>query len=580
MRRYVEFVAVENTCDITSNYDYVKKIFGQLEKDFVDSVLVRPGMPASSAISECDNDSTCFSVDYNHVYNEKNNLWNLFFQFGTYDERLQLKICISSDTYILDITDDYLEKLKLSIKQMIVHDWVDIIWLMDADSQCLSESIYPDLYSVENLLRRLINSVMVKVYGTKWWDLFVPYSIKLKHRNRLVGYKSVVPGFDNVDEKLMSIDIGDLFSIVTLERTKWNPKFEEEISSQLNGMILENKDKIIEILKKQMEKEISLWDKWFSKYLPESFKSNFKIFEMYRNHIAHNKLIDRSAYRKIKEMTKTISDNINQAIKKSDEDILSAEDRIMAEREKEEYLEMLDECERENKKNDTGVNIRTTDEIQELLSDSVGEVVSSLSENLYFREDIKFKTGEYDKGGQTAFEVTSKINDETIYVTIDFDICEDEGAESLVFLKYGDDETTIRYINGEVEYDADQGLYMPIIQDELSQKDIENAKELILEYIDEITNIKEKAHAACDEALLFGYNQPIGEYVECEECGECEISVDDEFAPIGTCLNCGCKNSVSVCDRCGNWFNTNLEGYYEEDGVSLCQNCIDDLEEE
>lgn len=578
VRRYIEFVAVENKCEIASNYDYVKRIFEQLVKEkFVTSILVIPGTSANSAISEYDDESTCFSVDYNYKNNGKDNIWNLFFQFGTYDERLQLQISISSDTYTLDIDDDYLEKLKLSIKQMIVHDWVDIIWLMDEDSQCLSESIYPDVYSVENLLRRLINSVMVKVYGTKWWDLFVPYSIKMKHRNRLAGYKSVVPGFNNVDEKLMSIDIDDLFSIVTLERTKWNPKFEDEVSSQLNGMLPENKTKIIEILKGQMEKEISLWDKRFSKYLPESFKENFQIFEMYRNHIAHNKLIDRSAYRKIKEAANTISDNVKEAIKKSDEDILSAEDKIIAEREKEEYFQMLDECERENKKNDTGVNIRTAEEIQELLSDSVGEVISFLSESLYFREDIKFKTGEYDKCGQTAFEVISKINEETICVTVDFDLCDDEGTESSAILQYDDEKTSIRYINGEVEYDWNQGLYMPVIQDELYKNDVETAKELILEYINEITDIKGKAHAACEEAIMCGDTPPIAGYVECEECGEYEISVDDEFAPIGTCLNCGYKNSVFICDRCGSWFNTNIEGRYEEGGVTLCQNCLDDI---
>ena len=199
VRRYIEFVAVENKCEIASNYDYVKRIFEQLLKEkFVTSILVIPGTSANSAISEYDDESTCFSDDYNYKNNGKDNIWNHIFQFGTYDERLQLQISISSDTYTLDIDDDYLEKLKLSIKQMIVHDWVDIIWLMDEDSQCLSESIYPDVYSLENLLRRLINSVMVKVYGTKWWDLFVPYSIKMKHRNRLAGYKSVVPGFNNV----------------------------------------------------------------------------------------------------------------------------------------------------------------------------------------------------------------------------------------------------------------------------------------------------------------------------------------------------------------------------------------------
>lgn len=38
--------------------------------------------------------------------------------------------------------------------------------------------LYAKIYKIENLLRELINEVMVKQYGTKWWELLVPYDIK------------------------------------------------------------------------------------------------------------------------------------------------------------------------------------------------------------------------------------------------------------------------------------------------------------------------------------------------------------------------------------------------------------------
>lgn len=336
----------------------------------------------------------------------------------------------------------------------------------------------------------------------------------------------------------------------------------------------------MEILNKQMNVEISLWDQWFSKYLPASFKDDFKKFELYRNHIAHNKLIDRSAYRKIKEITEIISDNLKEAIKKAEADILSAEDKIVAEREREEYLQLLDECERENKKNDARVNIRNTDEIQELLHDAVEEVISFLAENLCFREDIEIQTGEYDEEGYTAFKVTSKVNDQIISISVAFEINDEEGTESFAIIEYGDDKAYINYTNGEVEYDTEQGLYMPITQDELSEEDAETAKESILEYINDITDIKGKAHKACYLAVRDGNRSPIVDHIPCEECGEFEISVDEEFAPIGTCLNCGCKNNISMCDRCEEWFNTDFDGMYEEYGASLCQNCLDEFEKE
>lgn len=579
--KYIEFVAVENITSIVNNYDYVKTIFDKIvDAGFVSTIAVIPGTKSVSEITEYDDESTCFSADFNSLENGKSNVWKIFFQFGTFDKVLHLQISISSDTYSVAAEDDYLERLKLFIKQTIIRDWTDIIWLLDVDSQCLSESLYPDLYSVENKLRRLINTVMVKVYGIQWWDLFVPYSIREKHKSRLAGYKSAVPGFCNVDEKLMSIDVGDLFTIVTLERTKWSPNFDDEISSQLSGMLQEKPDKIIELLKKQLVKEVSLWDKWFSKYLPESFKSDFKNFEIYRNHIAHNKLIDRSSYRKIKTVINTLQNNVDDAIKKAETDILSAEDKLMVEREREEYLQMLEECERENKENDAGVSIRTYDEIEDILSDSVGDVISYLSESLCFREDIEIQIGDYGDD-QIAFIVTSKITDDVINVKVSYSICDEEGSESSVTLSYGEEESvSICYKNGEVEYDYDQALYMPITQDELSESDIEDAKQEILEYINDITDIKEKAHSAIYSIVKDGGEPPVNEDMECSECGENEISVDESFAPVGTCLNCGCVNNVVMCDRCGTWFNADLDGLFEEDGAAICQNCIDEIDEE
>ena len=48
------------------------------------------------------------------------------------------------------------------------------------------------------------------------------------------------------------------------------------------------------LLSAQMIVSIDLWVEQFS--LSEDFIKDFKTFELNRNHIVHNKLIDRSAY--------------------------------------------------------------------------------------------------------------------------------------------------------------------------------------------------------------------------------------------------------------------------------------------
>ena len=51
---------------------------------------------------------------------------------------------------------------------------------------------------------------MVKTFGPEWWELLLNQTIKDKYNARFKGYKTVVTGFNNVDDHLLSIDVGDL----------------------------------------------------------------------------------------------------------------------------------------------------------------------------------------------------------------------------------------------------------------------------------------------------------------------------------------------------------------------------------
>mgnify|MGYP004561607759 FL=1 len=176
-------------------------------------------------VRELDDEENHFFINFNSVSMDKSDNWGIHFLFGTYNDAKQLEITIQSDTYNVELMNDFLEKLKLGIKKSIVKDWEDIIWLIDKDSECLSFDLYAKIYKIENLLRELINEVMVKQYGTKWWELLVPYDIKEKHKARLKEYKTKIRSFNNVDDRLLAIDIDDLGRILTLIRYKWNPVY-------------------------------------------------------------------------------------------------------------------------------------------------------------------------------------------------------------------------------------------------------------------------------------------------------------------------------------------------------------------
>lgn len=572
----VKFVAVDNGETAIDNAKYVNGIFKSIQCcGLINRLMVSPdefGLK-TNPVKELNDEGNIFLLEFSSLENDKSNNWNIVFRFGTYHAAKQLETEIHSDTYIIDKDSNYLEKLKLTIKKAIVKDWKKIIWLIDRDSECLSVALYPKIYKTENLMRELINEVMTKQYGTSWWDSFVSANIKEKHSKRLVDYKLKVPSFNNVDEQLMSIDIDDLGDLITLKRYKWIPVFDEKISYLLNGVQKYDDGVMRELLLKQRAVETDLWHDQFSGYLPDDFPRRFHLFAKDRNHIMHNKLIDRTAYLQIKTLAETIENDLVLAISKLNETILSneEEEKIEKRRQAEEELQRIREHER--KESEAGVSIRSYDEIDDLLTDSIIEFLSGIEEAYRFRSDIELSDLhqiDWNNVGK-LFSIRSKIDDTELSFIYMLSINEAEGADSSFGIYYDiipeKYVTHLEYRNASVEIDPDTGLYVPVVQDRLG--DIAAVVDDIVEFIDDrITNYKENAAS-----------EDIAEYVFCSECGENSVCINEDLLPIGTCLNCGYVNSLQSCERCGEWFNSENDGM-DEYGVALCQNCLDAIEAE
>ena len=576
MELLVKFIAADNVKEIADNAQYIEEIFEKICSDgLIKNLMMSPDelKLGVSAVREVDDEGNIFEIKFNSVETEKSDNWNIIFQYGTYNASRQLEVTIYSDTYIVDKNNNYLEKLKLTIKKVIVRNWKNIIWLIDKDSECLSVELYPRIYKTENLLRELINEVMIKQYGTSWWESFAPADIKEKHGKRLKEYKLKVPAFNNVDERLMSIDIDDLVKLITLKRYKWNPAYDEKVSLLLNGVQKYNNDVIHELLNKQRTVETDLWEDQFSKYLPEDFNEQFNFLAKLRNHIMHNKLIDRSAYMQVRDLSDRIERDLTQAINKLSEIILSDEDKIEIEKQKQIELEMQAALDHECKENDANVSIRSYEEIKVLFEDNLYEFLMDVEANFCFRNDIEIdinrNAGQNESG--KLMSIKSNIDEKELLFEYDMSIDDEEGADSeLCILCNGENEeffTSIVYTNGAVEFDYDSGLYMPITEDEIGN--IEIAVEETEEYINsEIINYRESAEA-----------EDIAEFVFCSECSEEAICINEDILPVGTCMNCGYVNEIYECERCGEWFNSEQDGMYEDD-IAICQNCLDDLDEE
>lgn len=587
MSHFVKFTAINNKILIEDNHTYVIKIFNFI----MDSGLISNlPVPLSTKIfdpyeevTEFDEESNIIQIAYNFNDSLSSHNWCIEFKFGTFACSKQLQIEISSDTYHIAVENQYLEKLKLTIKNCIIRDWEKIIWLFDKDSELLSITLYPYVYKTENLLRQLINELMNKEYGAEWWDIFIPLSIKDKHRSRTKGYKSIVPGFQNIDEHLMSIDIGDLCKIITLKTQKWIPEFDETLNKMLTGYLpIKNHDSITEILNKQLITEHDLWVEQFSKYLSSDFQKNFNTFELNRNHIAHNKLIDRQAYQTILSSIQTVEKDVSTALEKLRSSLRSKEDNEAFERHQKELSLYYAKIEHERMESDADISIRNDNEIIELFDFAISNFMSDLQNNLRFREDIIIFNPNpiTDKLCGDLFKISSKVTEKELTFEYDLYLIDEPGKESLLTIACNDEGEpflqTIRYTNGEAYYNDDGGYYMPETEDCLSDSDIEQLLGKTTEYINEhLENLKDAVNSEMYKIYKDGGALPIAKGIECCECMSESICVDESYAPFGTCLNCGAMNKISECEQCG--------VFYEEDSddeIRLCPDCLRHYDED
>lgn len=566
MIQLVKFIAANNVIDIPDNEKYVNSIFNALNtSSYITTVSVATSAFGVSPSPVAKIDDTTYILDFNGsekgtIYN-----WEIKFHFGTYKTNTQLEIAICSDSYKISVDNTYLEKLKVFIKNTIVRDWEKIIWSIDKDSEELSVNLYPHIYKTENLMRLLINEFMTKQFGPSWWDNYALSKLRQKASNRREGYKAKVPAFNNVDDNLMSIDIDDLVEIIRFKSYAWKPTYDETINRYINDLEKCSPEKLKIILEEQRELKIDFWNDLFSNVLPDGFCDKFAVFAKDRNHVMHNKLLDRTAYKDILSRGSEIEKDLENALSNIDKIIPSQELLELMEMEEAQQLEYEQAIQQSIKESEAGVNVLDCFEIDDLLEETLLSIVAGIEESLRFRNDIKINT---DKNGDTFLSVKSLVNpDEEISFTYSKDIVEEEGQVSE--LNIYDDSinyiTGVEYLNGKVYLDEDQGLYMPEVRDELD--DYEPCVEAIVDYIyDHITNYKEDIDP-----------DSLGENIFCSSCGEETVCIDETELPLGTCVSCGHVNKIVECDKCGSLFNAEDDGNIitddEGEVTAICESC-------
>lgn len=573
METLVEFVAIAEERVIDDFNSYMMEF---------QNFLVESGV-----IDAVDIDSQFYSLSEVPIYlidfHSEKYIWKIVVEFSTYEKNHELMVLIQSENYSLNFEKDDLERLKVIVKNFIKAKHKNIFWLYDAESEFLATDLYPRIFKVENLARKFITMVMNRKFGIHWWKL-VPLKIQEKHKSRLVGYKGIIDNFKDVDERLMSIDTGDLHDILTNKVMKW--KSSEENIKKLSKLNL-NLESLNKIIQSQQVVYSDWWKTIFSPLLPESFLEEFKKFESNRNHIAHNKLIDKSAYKKILHSIDVVQEALLCGIQKMSSEFKSEEER------KEEAFEyellqeeLISERILELKESESGVITRNSNQILALFNDELSRLYDSIEESFRFSEYLNFSDYteiENCNSNSVVFEIQNKIDGYVISFEANTDINDYEGSQSYLYLEYKKDGSSsleeigsVSYNYGEVEFNEFQGNYMPIQMDGISEYELSRLGKKLVEIINtEFTDYKEKVESSRYSIIKDGGPDPILD-LPCQECGEEWICVDENITDLGRCLNCGEINEVTECERCGR----KDFGSPSEDEPFLCEGCWNYYEEE
>ena len=564
LQTLVEFVAIAEQ-KVVDNFD---SYMVEFQNFLVDSGVIDAEEVDSEFYSL--NEVPLYLIDFH----SGEYIWRIGVEFSTYEKNYELMVSIQSENYIISTENEYLEQLKRIVKNFIKTKHKKIFWLYDSESEFLATDLYPKVFTVENLARKFITLVMNRKFGIHWWKL-VSLKIQEKHKSRFGGYKAIIDNFKDVDERLMSIDTGDLHDILSNKVMKWESSEENIMELTQPNLHSEN---LAKILQRQQVVYSDWWQTIFSPLLPESFLSEFKEFELNRNHIAHNKLIDKAAYKRILHSIDVVQKALDCGLEKMSLELKSKE--VLKEEEFELLQEVLmSERTLELKEIESGVIIRNSNQILALFNDELSRLYESIEEFFRFSEYLNFSDYTELKNcnsNSVVFEIQNKIDGYVISFEANTEINDYEGTQSFLYLEYKKDGSPsleeigrVSYTNGEVEFNEFQCNYMPIQMDGISEHEMSRLGEKIVDIINsEFTDYKEIVESSKNCIIKDGGSDPILD-LPCEECGEVWICIDKNVTDLGKCLNCGEINKVTECERCGRY---DL-GSICDDEPFLCDDC-------
>ena len=254
------------------------------------------------------------------------------------------------DTANIDEFEKFLRVFRIIFAKIAGIESIETLW--DDTGFYYAKLAYPIIHRIENEMRSLITKFMYINVGRNWASKHVPEEVKNSIKNKKNNNSKEIANF------LDKVDFIQLTNFL----------FEEYSSSDKNkiiNFIKENKNNDFKY--EQLEKyiPISNWDRFFKDKLNiESRELKSKWEELYdlRCKVAHNNKINKSDFKRIKELSEDIGEKIKSAmetlgtIKIDEEDKAKILDKIHSINDE---FKDFKEFESYSSKNGRGININS-----------------------------------------------------------------------------------------------------------------------------------------------------------------------------------------------------------------------------
>lgn len=194
--------------------------------------------------------------------------------------------------------DENIEAFRHPLVTHLKDEKFDFVYILTDDvSKEISENLYPQINSLENLLRKYLTTFFATRLGPKWWDDIANDELNKKVRDRrnneTLFSKQIINGKEEtlVDTKSFLIDFKDLGEIIyrvsagnlkSVDITKQIERLDENDASGLPAAVL--------ILKNEIKTNIK---KYFPEFEKIEFQKKWEFLYYIRNKVAHNGLLSK-----------------------------------------------------------------------------------------------------------------------------------------------------------------------------------------------------------------------------------------------------------------------------------------------